>query len=183
MTSPGHRTTEKPRGGRENIMGATSPTEKPKSRLISVEFDDKSIARASADVEHERITAIYDLIEDNAFAPLGHDGGPYKLRIGMVDNRLALEITEEDGTAVAIHLLSLTPFRKIVKDYFFVCESYYAAIRTATPSQIEAIDMGRRGLHNEGSQVLIDRLKDKVEIDFDTARRLFTLVCSLHWKG
>ncbi len=164
-------------------MGATLPSEKPRTRLVSVDLDEKSIARASADVEHERATAIWDLIEDNSFVPAGHDGGPYRLRIGIVDNRLALEITEETGAAVAIHLLSLTPFRKIVKDYFFVCESYFAAIRTATPSQIEAIDMGRRGLHNEGSQVLCDRLKDKVEIDFDTARRLFTLVCSLHWKG
>jgi uncharacterized protein (UPF0262 family) len=164
-------------------MGATPPTEKPRTRLVSVELDEKSIARAAADVEHERATAIWDLIEENSFVPTGHEGGPYRLRLGIVDNRLALEITEEAGEAVAIHLLSLTPFRKIVKDYFFVCESYFAAIRTSTPSQIEAIDMGRRGLHNEGSQVLCDRLKDKVEIDFDTARRLFTLICSLHWKG
>ena len=150
-------------------MGVPSPSDKPRSRLVSVDLDEGSIARATADVEHERATAIYDLIEENTFAPSGHDGGPYRLRIGIVDNRLALEVTEENGTAVAIHLLSLTPFRKIVKDYFFVCESYFAAIRTATPSQIEAIDMGRRGLHNEGSQVLIDRLKDKVEIEIGRA--------------
>ncbi len=161
---------------------AASP-EKPRSRLVAVDIDEASIARAHADVEHERATAIWDLIEDNSFAPVGHDGGPYRLRLGLVENRMAFEIKEEDGTPVAAHLLSLTPFRKIVKDYFFVCESYFAAIRTATPSQIEAIDMGRRGLHNDGSQVLMDRLTDKVVIDFDTARRLFTLICALHWKG
>ena len=164
-------------------MGATPPTDKPRTRLVGVELDEQSIARATADVEHERATAIWDLIEENSFVPTGHEGGPYRLRLGIVENRLALEITEETGQPVAAHLLSLTPFRKIVKDYFFVCESYFAAIRTSTPSQIEAIDMGRRGLHNEGSQVLCDRLKDKIEIDFGTARRLFTLICSLHWKG
>ena len=165
-------------------MGAPQTTEKPRTRLVEVKLDDASIARATADVEHERAQAIWDLIEDNSFAPVGHDGGPWRLTLGMVDNRLALEIRNETGAEqVAVHLLSLSPFRRIVKDYFFVCESYFAAIRTATPSQIEAIDMGRRGLHNEGSQVLIDRLAGKVEIDFDTARRLFTLICSLHWKG
>ncbi len=164
-------------------MTSATAGEKPKTRLVGVEFDEGSISRANADVEHERTVAIWDLIEENRFAPAAHDGGPYRLRLGIVDNRLAFEITEDGGSAVAVHLLSLSPFRKIVKDYFFVCESYYAAIRTATPSQIEAIDMGRRGLHNEGSQVLMERLKDKVEVDFDTARRLFTLICALHWKG
>jgi uncharacterized protein (UPF0262 family) len=164
-------------------MPSTADATKSTARLVGIEIDDGSIARASADVEHERATAIWDLIEDNSFAPVGHDGGPYRLRLGIVENRLALEISEEKGPPVAVHLLSLTPFRKIVKDYFLVCESYFAAIRTATPSQIEAIDMGRRGLHNDGSRVLMDRLADKVEIDFDTARRLFTLICALHWKG
>ncbi|MER2606685.1 MAG: UPF0262 family protein [Siculibacillus sp.] len=164
-------------------MSATADGVKPKTRLVEVVLDENSISRATADVEHERATAIWDLIEDNTFTPVGDDGGPYRLRLGIVDNRLAFEITRESGAAVAIHLLSLSPFRRIVKDYFFVCESYFAAIRTATPSQIEAIDMGRRGLHNEGSQVLLDRLAGKVETDFDTARRLFTLICALHWKG
>ncbi len=164
-------------------MGAPQTTERPPTRLVGVTLDEGSIARASADVEHERSTAIWDLIEENHFAPAGHDGGPWRLALGIVDNRLAFDVRDEAGNAVAVHLLSLTPFRRIVKDYFFVCESYFAAIRTATPSQIEAIDMGRRGLHNEGSQVLIDRLAGKVEIDFDTARRIFTLICSLHWKG
>ncbi|NLH80026.1 MAG: UPF0262 family protein [Phyllobacteriaceae bacterium] len=155
----------------------------PKNRLVGVELDEGSIARSGADVEHERATAIWDLIEENSFTPVGHDGGPWRLRLGFVENRLAFEISDESGTPVTAHLLSLTPFRKIVKDYFLICESYFAAIRTATPSQIEAIDMGRRGLHNDGSQVLMDRLADKVAIDFDTARRLFTLICALHWKG
>ncbi|MDK9695553.1 MAG: UPF0262 family protein [Siculibacillus sp.] len=164
-------------------MGSPQTPEKPRTRLVEVKLDESSIARSTADVEHERAVAIWDLIDENRFAPAGHDGGPYRLILGMVDNRLAFDIRNEAGDQVAAHLLSLTPFRRIVKDYFFVCESYFAAIRTSTPSQIEAIDMGRRGLHNEGSQVLIDRLADKVEIDFDTARRLFTLICSLHWKG
>lgn len=164
-------------------MGSPQSQEKPRTRLVEVKLDEGSIARSTADVEHERAVAIWDLIEENHFAPAGHDGGPFRLTLAMVDNRLVFDIRDEAGGPVATHLLSLTPFRRIVKDYFFVCESYFAAIRTATPSQIEAIDMGRRGLHNEGSQVLIDRLAEKVAVDFDTARRLFTLICSLHWKG
>jgi uncharacterized protein (UPF0262 family) len=164
-------------------MGSPQTSEKPRTRLVEVKLDEGSIARSNADVEHERAVAIWDLIEDNHFSPTGHEAGPYRLNIGIVDNRLAFDIRDEGGTPVAVHLLSLSPFRRIVKDYFFVCESYFAAIRTATPSQIEAIDMGRRGLHNEGSQVLTERLAGKVDIDFDTARRLFTLICSLHWKG
>jgi uncharacterized protein (UPF0262 family) len=109
--------------------------------------------------------------------------GPYRLKLAIVQSRLVLDISREDGDAVVKHILSLTPFRRIVKDYFLICESYYAAIRNATPSQIEAIDMGRRGLHNEGSQTLMDRLAGKVDLDFDTARRLFTLICVLHWRG
>lgn len=156
---------------------------RPGARLVEIRLDENSIARSTADVEHERAVAIYDLIEENFFSPVGHDGGPYRLKLGLVDNKMKFEIEDTASDGRFTHILSLTPFRKIVKDYFFVCESYYAAIRTASPTQIEAIDMGRRGLHNEGSQVLLDRLADKVEIDFDTARRLFTLVCALHWKG
>lgn len=164
-------------------MGETESATKPRQRLVGVDLDPQSIARASSDIEHERAAAIWDLIEDNRFAPCGHGGGPYRLRISLVDNRLALEIDDEADGRVVTHLLSLTPFRKLVKDYFLVCESYYAAIRTSTPSQIEAIDMGRRGLHDEGSHILLDRLKDKVATDFETARRLFTVICALHWKG
>jgi uncharacterized protein (UPF0262 family) len=158
-------------------------TEKPAERLVSVTLDEESIGRSSPDIEHERAVAIYDLIEENSFRPVGHDGGPYALQLSITENRLCFDIRMADGKPVVTHLLSLTPFRRIVKDYFLICDSYYAAIRTATPDRIEAIDMGRRGLHDEGSHILMERLKEKVDIDFGTARRLFTLICVLHWKG
>ena len=151
-------------------------------RLCDVVLDE-TIGRATPDVEHERAVAIFDLLEENSFAPVGHDKGPYKLNLSLVDSKLVFTITTEEGEQVATHILSLTPFRRIVKDYFMICESYYAAIRSSSPSQIEAIDMGRRGVHNEGSQTLKDRLEGKIDMDFDTARRLFTLVCVLHWRG
>jgi uncharacterized protein (UPF0262 family) len=152
-------------------------------RLASVTIDEGSMGRPSADIEHERAVAIYDLIEQNVFAPVGHAGGPYALALSISENRLVFDVRLADGSPVIAHLLSLTPLRRIVKDYFLVCDSYYKAIRTATPSQIEAIDMGRRGLHDEGSNVLMERLRDKIVVDFETARRLFTLVCVLHWRG
>jgi uncharacterized protein (UPF0262 family) len=151
--------------------------------LVEITLDEKSIGRSNPDVEHERAVAIYDLIEDNSFAPADHDGGPYALHLSITENRLVFDIRQQDGAPLMAHLLSLTPFRKIVKDYFMICDSYYKAIRTASPTQIEAIDMGRRGLHNEGSELLKERLKEKIDVDFDTARRLFTLICVLHWKG
>ena len=162
-------------------MSASAPPST--QRLCKVTLDEGSIGRSSADIEHERAVAIYDLLEDNSFAPLDHDGGPYALHLSITENRLVFDIRLEDGTPVMAHLLSLTPLRRIVKDYFMICDSYYKAIRTSTPSQIEAIDMGRRGLHNEGSELLMERLKEKINLDFDTARRLFTLICVLHWKG
>ena len=153
------------------------------AKLIAVELDE-SIGRSTPDVEHERAVAIFDLVEENSFAPVGDEtGGPYKLKLSMIDGRLVFSIARQDGSPVITHILSLTPFRRIVKDYYMICESYYEAIRVSTPSQIEAIDMGRRGVHNEGSQTLMDRLVGKIELDFDTARRLFTLVCVLHWRG
>lgn len=151
-------------------------------RLCDVVLDE-SIGRSTPDVEHERAVAIFDLIEENSFEPIAHEGGPYRLNISLVDAKLVFSITTEDGKDVAIHILSLTPFRRIIKDYFLICESYYEAIRSSTPSQIEAIDMGRRGIHNDGSQTLMDRLSGKIKVDFDTARRLFTLVCVLYWRG
>jgi uncharacterized protein (UPF0262 family) len=153
------------------------------NRLVAVTLDEESIGRSSPDIDHERQVAIYDLIEENSFAPAGHDGGPYALHLSLSDNRLVFDIKLADGTPVVAHHLSISRFRKIVKDYFLICDSYYAAIRTATPDKIEAIDMGRRGLHDEGSRILQDSVKGKVEVDFDTARRLFTLICVLHWKG
>ncbi|CDZ67896.1 UPF0262 protein [Neorhizobium galegae bv. orientalis] len=151
-------------------------------RLYDVVLDD-SIGRSTPDVEHERAVAIFDLVEENSFEPLGHAGGPYKLKLSLVDAKLVLGITTDKDEQVATHILSLTPFRRIIKDYFLICESYYEAIRSSTPSRIEAIDMGRRGVHNEGSQTLMDRLDGKIRVDFDTARRLFTLVCVLYWRG
>ena len=153
-------------------------------RLCAVTLDGASIGRSNIDVEHERAVAIYDLIEENSFSPIGDAApGPYCLSISLGEGRLVLDVTREDGAPVVQHHLSLSPLRKVVRDYFLVCESYYSAIRTASPSQIEAIDMGRRGLHNEGSELLRERLKDKIALDHTTARRLFTLVCALHWKG
>ena len=157
--------------------------EAPPKRLVAVMLDENSIGRGNPDQEHERAIAIYDLVESNNFGVPGHDGGPYELLIALHDSKLAFDIRQESGVTVITHILSLTPFRRILKDYFMVCESYYAAIRTATPAQIEAIDMGRRGLHNDGAKLLAERLHGKIDCDFDTARRLFTLVTALHWKG
>jgi len=162
------------------MSGAES---RSRNRLISVILDEASIGRSTADKEHERQIAIYDLLEENCFALPGRDAGPYGLKIALQDAKLALEILDENGATLVAHILSLTPLRGLLKDYFFVCESYYAAIRTAMPSQIEAIDMGRRALHNEAAQLLIERLKGKIDFDIDTARRIFTLVAALHWKG
>lgn len=154
-----------------------------RNRLTAISLDEASIGRGTPDQEHEREIAIYDLIEENSFQPEGQDGGPYTLIIGLHEAKLVFDIRSEDGAAIMTHILSLSPFRKILKDYFMVCESYYAAIRTSTPAQIEAIDMGRRGLHNEGAVLLSERLKGKISFDTDTSRRLFTLVTALHWKG
>jgi uncharacterized protein (UPF0262 family) len=154
-----------------------------KNRLVAVTLDEASIGRSNPDVEHERAVAIYDLLEDNTFAPNDDEGGPFALHLSITGSRLVFDIRRADGTPVVAHLLSLTPLRRVVKDYYTVCDSYYAAIRTATPDRIEALDMGRRSLHDDGSKVLMERLSRKVKLDFDTARRLFTLICVLHWKG
>ena len=154
-----------------------------RQRLVAVTLDEQTIGRSNPDIEHERQVAIYDLLERNSFAPAGHDGGPYVLNLSITGSRLAFDIRQQDGKPVVAHLLSLSPLRRIVKDYYTICDSYYQAIRTATPDKIEAIDMGRRGVHDEGSRILVERLKGKVTVDMDTARRLFTLLCVLHWKG
>jgi uncharacterized protein (UPF0262 family) len=154
-----------------------------KSRIASIEIDEKSLAPQGPDADHERKVAIFDLLENNVFKVTGHDGGPYNVILSLADNRLVFDVSEQDGSAVRKLMLSLTTLRRVIKDYFMICDSYYDAIRTSTPSQIEAIDMGRRGLHNEGSQILTEKLAEKVEVDFDTSRRLFTLVCALHARG
>jgi uncharacterized protein (UPF0262 family) len=159
------------------------PSPRKSHRLVAVTLDENSIGRSGPDIEHERAVAIYDLLETNSFTPEGHARGPFKLNLSITGNRLVFDIRNANDTPVMAHLLSLSPLRRIVKDYFMICDSYYEAIRTATPDRIEAIDMGRRALHDEGSQLLMERLKNKVTVDFETARRLFTLICVLHWKG
>jgi uncharacterized protein (UPF0262 family) len=156
------------------------PVMSDRNRLISVEIDEDTLGASGPDAEHERRVAIFDLIEQNSFALPEHGEGPFILALSKVERRLVFAVRDEHGKDVHTFILSLTPFRRIVKDYFMICESYYEAIRSSTPSQIEAIDMGRRGIHNEGSQTLMDRLDGKISMDFDTARRLFTLVCALH---
>lgn len=165
---------------------ASTDTVASRNRLAEIVLDPASIGRGNANIEHEREVAIYDLLDENSFELEGRDEGPYKLTIGLVDDKLALTVysaAQEQDEPIVAHYLSLTPFKRIMKDYFLVLDSYYQAIRSAQPSRIQAIDMGRRGLHDEGSRVLVERLEGKVKIDFDTARRLFTLVSALHWKG
>jgi len=152
-------------------------------RIVKIDLDEKSVVRRNADIEHERAVAIFDLLEENSFAPVAPRTGPFHLRIGLEENRLVLDLRTTDESPLDRLTLPLQPFRGIIRDYFLICESYYKAIRTATPSRIEAIDMGRRGLHNEGSELLRERLAEKVEMDLDTARRLFTLICVLHIRG
>ena len=151
-------------------------------RLAAVALDEASVVRRTREIEQEREIAIYDLLETNSFMPVGSNGGPYNLVLAIEENRLVFDIRLADDAPHGKVMLSLTPFRRVVKDYFLVCESYYKAIRNAPPSQIEALDMGRRSLHDEGSKLLQQRLAGKIELDFDTARRLFTLICVLHLK-
>jgi len=155
----------------------------PKSRLVAVSLDQASIARGNANIDHEREVAIFDLLDANSFALAGRDDGPYTLVLSIVEDRLVFSIGNEGNETLVTHMLSLTPFKRLVKDYFIICDSYHQAIRSAPPSRIQSIDMGRRALHDEGSQLLMERLRGKVILDNDTARRLFTLVCALHWKG
>ena len=158
-------------------------TEPGTERIIQVTLDENSIERRNADIEHERAVAIYDLLESNHFAPVGEFNGPYKLHLSIEEDRLVFDIRSADDQPLEQVTLSLRLFRQIVRDYFLLCESYYSAIKTASPSRIESLDMGRRGLHDEGSEILRERLKGKIDIDFDTARRLFTLICVLHIRG
>ena len=156
-------------------------------RIIDVTLDERTILWRSADIEQERRIAIFDLLEDNRFAPQRQHGdgyaGPYRLHLSVEEGRLALEIRREDGSPLETLVLGLARFRRPIRDYFAICDSYYQAIRNATPAQIETIDMARRGIHNEAAELLKERLEGKIEVDFDTARRLFTLICVLHIKG
>lgn len=161
----------------------------PKSdlRIVRIELDERSLARATADIEHERKVAVYDLLEDNFFEPIGGGGGPFELYLSNVENRLVFDVRHHQGAdsrgeALGQVHLSMSPFRRLIKDYFMLCESYYDAIRTAAPAQIETIDMARRSMHNEGSEILRERLNEKINLDLNTARRLFTLICSFHMR-
>lgn len=149
--------------------------------IVELTIDDESLPSTSPEMMHERRVAIFDLLEDNYFRPMDSQAGPYVVKIALRDtSKLVLNISRSNGSVRNDVTLSLAPFRRIVKDYFMICESYHNAIRTATSAQIEAIDMGRRGLHNEGSRMLTDSLRNQAEIEFNTSRRLFTLLCSLH---
>ena len=155
----------------------------PLHKIIDIALDETNIVRLNADIDHERRVAIFDLLEENFFVPVGSPYGPYRLHLLISDNRLVFDVRREDDSALGKVMLALSPFRRIVKDYFTVCDSYFDAIKHAPPSQIEAIDMGRRGLHNDGAELLRERLAGKIEIDTNTSRRLFTLICVLHIRA
>ena len=153
-------------------------------RIVQIALDRKTLVSRSLEVEHERAVAIYDLLEKNLFVPVGDFAGPFRVELSLQGaNRLIFDIQDESENSHGVIAISLAPFRRIIRDYYKICESYFDAIKRLSPSQIETFDMARRGVHNEGSKVLQDRLSDKVEMDFPTARRLFTLLCVLHFKG
>jgi uncharacterized protein (UPF0262 family) len=154
----------------------------PAHKLIAVTIDENSLGNSSLEAAHDRKIAIYDLLADNSFAIPGDVRGPYRLTLAMVQRYLVFQVQDEAESDVVAHILSLGPFRPVVADYQILCERHYAAVRSASPSQIEAIDMGRRGLHNDGAKLLMGRLAGKIEMDFATARRLFTLIVALHWE-
>lgn len=149
--------------------------------IVELNIDTESLPVTNVDMQHERRVAIFDLLEENEFKPLDSERGPYLVNLSLQDStRLVFDVKRSTGLDLGRYTVSLSPFRRIVKDYFLICESYHNAIRTATSAQIEAIDMGRRGLHNEGSRLLTDSFRNSIEMDFNTSRRIFTLICSLH---
>jgi uncharacterized protein (UPF0262 family) len=151
--------------------------------MVEIRLDSGSIVRWSREVEHERQVAVFDLLESNSFELVGGFSGPYRVELSLREANLVFAVGDEAGTQRCEITLSMRPFRRLIKDYFMICDSYFQAIRSATPSRIEAIDMGRRGLHNEGAEKLADVLADRIKVDAETARRLFTLVCVLHIRG
>ena len=158
------------------------------SRICQIDIDDSGLPTPTPEVEQERKVAVFDLLEDNSFTLIARDGqpappGPFAVTLAIRDRRLVLDIRDEAGAPVGEILLSLGPFRQVVKDYYQICGSYFDAVKRLPPSQIEAIDMARRGIHNEGARILQERLEGKANMDIDTARRLFTLVCVLHFGG
>lgn len=150
------------------------------NRIAKIELDGNSLGRRTPQIEHDRQVAIFDLLENNVFAPAGCDGGPYALDLALAEDRLVFTVSRPDGQALTSFALSLRSFKRMIRDYLMILDSYHQAIRSASPSRIEAIDMGRRGLHNEAAELLCERLADKVTLDLDTGRRLFTLICALH---
>ena len=154
-----------------------------KQRIADITLDEHTVVRRSPDIEHERAVAIFDLLEENRFALASGLDGPFHLHLAIEENRLSMEVQSPANGAHETIVLPLAPFRGIVRDYFMICESYYQAIRRSSLAQIEAIDVGRRSLHDEGSALLMERLADKVVVDHDTARRLFTLICVLHLRA
>ena len=151
--------------------------------LVAVEIDPGSLRPVRSFIDDERAVAVRDLLDENTFDVAALPGHAYRLRLSVVDGKLVLDLAEESGAPLAHHILSLTPLRRVVRDYFMICEAHYRALNASAPVNIEAIDVGRRGLHNEGAEILKERLAGRIEVDFPTARRLFTLVCALYWKG
>ena len=152
-------------------------------RIANIKLDERTVTRRNPEVEHERAIAMYDLLDQNVFEPVGCGEGPYNVSLGIEDNRLIFDIRDPSDHPLGRVPLPILPFKKIIREYFMICESYYDSIKSAPPSRIEAIDMGRRGVHNEGAMLLQERLSGKIDIDHNTARRLFTLVCVLHIRG
>jgi uncharacterized protein (UPF0262 family) len=159
------------------------PPVDPKHRLTGITLDQGSIRHGSHHIEHEREVAIFDILDGNVFQVDDRDDGPFTLAFAIVDEKLMMTVGTADQPGVLVHGLSLSPFKRIIRDYFLVCDSYYEAIRAAPPAKIQAIDVSRRALHDEGSRLLQERLAGKITLDFDTARRLFTLITALHWRG
>jgi uncharacterized protein (UPF0262 family) len=177
MSTAHHRTAQ------EKSRAAPEAPAQTLYRIADILLDEHSVLRRSPEIEQERAAAIRDLLAQNHFVPAGSTGGPYHLHLAIVENRLVFTIRLSNGEAHGRIALSLNPFRQVVRDYFSVCETYFTAIRGAPRSRIEVLDAGRRGLHNEGAELLTERLKGKAELDFETARRLFTLICVLHLKA
>lgn len=167
-----------------DLAPSAAPARDPATlRITAIELDERTILWRNADVEQERRVAIFDLLEGNYFAPRSGVPGPYRLLMRVEEGRLAMDVSDEAGMPLETLSVGLAPFRRTIREYFAICDSYYKAIRNASPAQIETIDMARRAIHNEAAELLKERLADKVEVDFDTARRLFTLICVLHIKG
>lgn len=163
------------------MSGEEQPT--TAGRLVAVELDDTARWRSTPHIDHEREAAMRDLLAENVFSPIGRCGNEFHLRLAMADRRLVFDIRDTHDRPLVSHILSMTPLRHVMRDYYVICEAYYAAVGSASPAQFEAIDMGRRGLHNEGAELLRERLAGKIDLDHDTARCLFTLVAALYWKG